>query len=114
MHYFVVVGLTALGAGVKMAILDAGGDHHYAGTAWIICAGLASTMLGLAVIELVSHPGAPDADFWLRLATLVLALAFVPLDLSPVWTLAVFAVAVAAQVVFELARHGGHMTPEKI
>jgi hypothetical protein len=70
-------------------------------------------MLGLAVIELVSHSGAPDADFWLRLGTLVLALAFVPLDLSPVWTLGVLAVALVAQVVFELARHEGHMTPEK-
>jgi hypothetical protein len=71
-------------------------------------------MLGLAVIELVSHPGAPDADFWLWLTTLVLALVLVPLDLSPVWTLGVFAVALAAQVVFELARHEGHVTPEKI
>jgi low temperature requirement protein LtrA len=114
MHYFVVVGLTALGAGVKMAILDAGGDHHYAGTAWIICAGLALTMLGLAVIELVSHPEALDADFWLRLGTLAVALAFVPLDLSPVWTLGIFAVALAAQVVFELARHEGHVPPEEI
>src|SRR5207244_1132851 len=69
MHYFVVVGLAALGAGVKIAILAAGGDSHYDGTAWVLCAGLAMTMLGLATIELVSGPRIFDADFWLRMAT---------------------------------------------
>jgi len=108
MHYFVVVGLTALGAGVKMAILDAGGDHHYGGTAWILCAGLAMTMFGLAVIELASHPGALDADLWLRVGTLVLALAFVPFDVSPLSVLVVFAAFLIAQVVYELARHEAH------
>jgi hypothetical protein len=104
----VIVGLTALGAGVKMAILEAGGDSHYDGTAWVLCAGLAMTMLGLAVIELVSRPRAVDTDFWLRLATLVLALALVPLDRAPLSILLVLAGALVAQVVFELARHEGH------
>jgi hypothetical protein len=66
------------------------------------------TMLGLAVIELVSHPGALDADLWLRLGTLVLALAFVPVDASPQSVLVVFAAALIAQVVYELARHEAH------
>ena len=108
MHYFVVVGLAALGAGVKIAILDAGGDTRYDGTAWVPCAGLAMTMLGLAAIQLVSGPGLVDEDFWLRVATLVLALVLVPLDLSPLATLAVLAAALAAQVAYELARHEGH------
>ena len=108
MHYFVIVGLAALGAGVKMAILSAGGDDHYDGTAWVLCAGLAMTMLGLAVIELVSRPNVFDADLWLRVATLVLALALIPLDRSPLATLAVFAGALVAQVAYELARHEGH------
>jgi low temperature requirement protein LtrA len=108
MHYFVVVGLAALGAGVKMAILAAGGDAHYDGTGWVLCAGLAMTMLGLATIELASGPRIPDADFWLRVVTLVLALALIPLDLSPLATVAVLAAALAAQVVYELARHEGH------
>ncbi|TML17946.1 MAG: low temperature requirement protein A [Actinobacteria bacterium] len=108
MHYFVIVGLTALGAGVKMAILAAGGDSHYDGTAWVLCAGLAMTMLGLAVIELVSRPRAVDTDFWLRVATLVLALALVPLDRAPLSILLVLAGVLVAQVVFELARHEVH------
>jgi low temperature requirement protein LtrA len=108
MHYFIVVGLAALGAGVKMGILAAGGDDHYSGTAWVLCGGLAMTMLGLATIELVSPPRILDEDFWLRVATLLLALVLVPLDLSPLATLIVFAVALAAQVMYELARHEGH------
>jgi low temperature requirement protein LtrA len=108
MHYFVIVGLTALGAGVKMAILEAGGDSRYAGTAWVLCAGLALTMLGLAAIELVSGSRVFDTDLWLRVATLVLALALIPLDASPLSTLVVLAGALVAQVVYELARHEGH------
>ena len=108
MHYFVIVGLTALGAGVKIAILAAGGDGHYDGTAWVLCAGLALTMLGLAAIELVSGPRAVDADFWVRISTLGLALALIPLDLSPLSTLVLLAAALVAQVVYELARHEGH------
>ena len=91
-----------------MAILSAGGDSQYDGTAWVLCAGLALTMLGLAAIELVSRPRAVDADFWLRVATLVLALALFPLDRSPLSILLVLAGALSAQVVYELARHEGH------
>jgi low temperature requirement protein LtrA len=114
MHYFVVVGLAALGAGVKMAILAAGGDDHYNGTAWVLCGGLAMTMLGLASIEFVSPPRVLDEDFWLRVATLALALVLVPLDLSPLSTLIVLAVALAAQVVYELAHHEGHTRETEI
>jgi low temperature requirement protein LtrA len=114
MHYFVIVGLTALGAGVKMAILSAGGDHHYDGTAWVLCAGLAMTMLALAAIQLVSAPQVFDADFLLCTATLVLALALIPLDRSPLATLVVLAAALVAQVVYELARHPGHVREEEI
>src|SRR5205085_2618940 len=39
MHFFVIVGLAALGAGVKVAILSAGGTPEH-GTSWILCAGL--------------------------------------------------------------------------
>jgi low temperature requirement protein LtrA len=114
MHYFIVVGLAALGAGVKMAILAAGGDDHYDGTAWVLCGGQAMTMLGLAAIELVSPPRILDEDFWLRVATLVLALVLVPLDLSPLSTLIVLAAALAAQVVYELASHEGHAREAEI
>jgi low temperature requirement protein LtrA len=108
-HYLVVVGLAALGAGVKMGILAAGGDDHYAGTAWVACVGLALTMLGIAVVQLVTPPVLFDADVWLRLATAALALLLVPFDLSPLVVLLVLAAAMVVQVVYELARHEAHV-----
>jgi low temperature requirement protein LtrA len=114
MHYFIVVGLAALGAGVKMAILSAGGDHRYDDTAWILCAGLAMTMLGLAVIQLVTPPTLVDADVLLRLVTLALALALVPFDLSPQMVILVLAVVLVGQVIYELVRHEGHTRPAEL
>jgi low temperature requirement protein LtrA len=107
-HYFIVVGLAALGAGVKIAILAAGGDHHYDGTAWVVCAGLAMTMAGFAVIELVTPPMIFDADVVLRTAAAAIALVLIPLGLSPLTTILVLASILVAQVAYELARHGGH------
>jgi low temperature requirement protein LtrA len=107
-HYFVVVGLAALGAGVKMTILAAGGDQHYDGTAWVVCAGLALTMAGFAVVELVTPPRTFDVDVALRTATAAIALALIPLGLSPLTTIVVLASTLVAQVGYELARHGGH------
>lgn len=106
MHFFVVVGLAALGAGVKLAILSAGG--HYGGTSWILCAGLALCMTGLAAIQLVTPPVLFDADVRLRIATALAALALVPLHLSPLVVVLALAALVAAQVVYELLEHEGH------
>ena len=108
MNYFVVVGLAVLGAGVKLAILAAGGDRHYDDTAWLLCAGLAMTMVGLAVIQLVTGPVVLDMDVWLRIATAALALALIPFGLSPLVVVLVLAGVLVAQVVYELARHEGH------
>jgi low temperature requirement protein LtrA len=108
MHYFIVVGLAALGAGVKLAILAAGGDHRYDETSWLLSAGLAMTMVGLAVIQLVTGTVVLDADVWLRLGTAALALVLVPLALSPLAVVLIFAGALVAQVVYELARHERH------
>jgi low temperature requirement protein LtrA len=85
MHYFVVVGLAAMGAGVKLAILAAGGESRYDGTSWILCAGLA-----------------------LRLGTAVLALVLVPFGLSPLLVVLVLAGVLVAQVAYELLEHEGH------
>ena len=108
MHFFIVAGLAALGAGVKMSILAAGGDHRYDGTAWVLCAGLAMTMFGLAVIQLVAGTVLLDTDFWLRLGTAGLALLLVPFDLSPLTVVLLLAVGLASQVAYELARHEAH------
>jgi low temperature requirement protein LtrA len=107
-NYFVVAGLAALGAGVKLAIFAAGGDHHYDDTAWILCAGLALAMVGLGVIQLLTGPVVLDADVLLRLGTAAVALALIPFGLSPLTVVAVFAAVLTAQVVYELARHESH------
>jgi low temperature requirement protein LtrA len=111
MHYFVVVGLAALGAGVKLAILAAGGNDRYDGTAWILCAGVAMTMAGLAIIQLVSGTAYFDTDFFLRLGTAALALLLVPFDLAPLTVLLLLAAVLVAQVAYELVRHEAHFEP---
>jgi low temperature requirement protein LtrA len=112
MHFFIVAGLAALGAGVKMAILAGGGDHHYDETAWILSAGLAMTMFGLATIEAVVGARLLNVDFWLRPGTAVFALALIPLELGPVTAVVLLAIVLVCQVVYELAHHEQHAEPQ--
>jgi len=114
MNYFVVVGLTALGVGVKLAVFDAGGDHHYDQTSWVLSAGLALAMVGLGVIQLVAGTMVVDADVVLRFVTAAIALLLVPFGLSPLVVVSVFAAVLVAQVVFELAQHETHTHPADI
>jgi len=114
MNYFVVAGLAALGAGVKIAILAAGGDHHYDDTGWILSAGLAMAMFGLGVIQLVAGTVVVDMDVMLRFATAAIALALILFSLSPLTVVSILAAVLAAQVVFELARHESHVHTAEI
>jgi low temperature requirement protein LtrA len=114
MNYFVVVGLAALGTGVKLAILSAGGDHHYDDTSWILSAGLALAMAGLGVIQLLAGTMVVDADVVLRLLTAAIAVAVIPFHLSPLAVVSLFAGILVAQVVYELARHETHTHPAEL
>jgi len=114
MNYFVVAGLTALGVGVKLAVLAAGGDQHYDDTSWVLSAGLALAMFGLGVIQLVAGTVVVDADVVLRLTTAAIALVLIPFGLSPLAVVSIFAAVLVAQVVFELARHETHTHPTEI
>jgi low temperature requirement protein LtrA len=112
-HFFVYSGIAALGVGVKLVILEAGGDESYADVAWVFCAGLALCMAALAAIQLMTPPELFDADVWLRLGTAVIALVALPLSfilpaLVVVWFLTALLV---GQVVLELARHERHTAP---
>jgi low temperature requirement protein LtrA len=112
-HFFVYAGIAALGVGVKLVILEAGGEEKYMDVAWVFCVGLALCMAALAAIHLVTPPQLLDADVWLRLGTAATALALLPFSfvlpaLVVVWLLAALLV---AQVVVELAAHERHAAP---
>jgi low temperature requirement protein LtrA len=113
-HYLVYAGIAALGVGVKLVILEAGGEDKYADTSWVFCAGLALCMAALAAIHLVTPPQLFDEDVWLRLGTAGTALVLLPLSfvlpaLAVVWLLAAL---LAGQVVLELATHERHTAPD--
>lgn len=111
-HFPLIAGVAALGVGVKLAILAAAGKSEYAGTGWILCAGLALAMFAMAVVELATPPTLFDTDVWLRVTTGAVALALLPFAdaLSPVLVVWILALLLGAQVVFELFRHGRHGT----
>jgi low temperature requirement protein LtrA len=110
-NYPVIAGLAALGIGVKLAVLAAGGQSAYDDSGWVLCAGLALSMIGLAAVELVMPPYWLATDFWLRVATAVLALLLIPFasSLSPLVIVWILAVALVAQVVVELLGHEQHI-----
>jgi low temperature requirement protein LtrA len=110
-NYPVIAGLAALGIGVKLAILAAGGDPAYDDTGWLLCVGLALSMVGLAAVELVAPSSWLAIDFWLRLGTVLLALALIPFAwvVSPLVIVWILAAALVLQVVVELSRHEQHV-----
>jgi low temperature requirement protein LtrA len=110
-HLPLLIGLTALGAGVKLAIKATTAGEVPEGAAWAIGGGIGLSMLAMALIHLVSARSARDVDFWLRALTVPLALGAAALasTLGAVLLLALPAAALVAQVVFELAgREHGH------
>jgi low temperature requirement protein LtrA len=109
-HFPVLIGIATVGVGVKLEILAAAGDQRYEDTGWILCAGVALCMVGLAAIHLATPPMLFDTDVLMRLATAALALVLLAFSfalppLALVWTLAGVLV---AQVVAELASHESH------
>ncbi len=109
-HFPVLIGIATVGVGVKLEILAAAGDQRYEDTGWIVCAGVAICMVGLAAIHLATPPMLFDADVAMRLGTAALALVLLALSLSlpplaVVWALAALLV---TQVVAELAGHESH------
>jgi low temperature requirement protein LtrA len=110
-NYPVIAGLAALGIGVKLAVLAAGGHSAYDDSGWVLCAGLALSMTGLAAVELVMPPFWLAVDFWLRVATAVLALVLIPFasSLSPLLIVWILAGALVVQVVVELLGHEQHI-----
>jgi low temperature requirement protein LtrA len=109
-HFPVLIGVATVGVGVKLQILATAGEQRYEDTGWILCAGVAVCMVGLAAIHLATPPMLLDADVAARLVTAALALALLvsSFSLSPLVVVWALAGLLAAQVVLELARHEGH------
>jgi low temperature requirement protein LtrA len=113
-HLPLLVGLTALGAGIKLAIKatqEAGLTNE---VSWIIGVGVALFMSSIAAIHLVTSHSRRDIDFWLRLGTAGLALGLGALgpELGIVPVLAILVGALVLQVVVELATHERHQREE--
>jgi len=109
-HYFVAVGIAALGVGVRVAIISADRGSAYAHAGWIAATGAALCMGGLGVIQLATPPTALDTDVVLRFATAALGIVLAALTnvLSPILVLWIVVCALVAQVVVELVSHERH------
>jgi low temperature requirement protein LtrA len=110
-HFPVIIGIATLGVGVKFEILAAAGHLRYQDTGWVLCAGVAICMIGLAAIHLATPPMLIDGDVVMRLVTAALALVLLAFSfelppLALVWSLTALLV---AQVVLELSRHEEHI-----
>jgi low temperature requirement protein LtrA len=110
-NFPVIAGLAALGIGVKLAIEAAGGHDAYDDSGWVVCAGTALSMAGLAAVELVMPPYWLAVDFWLRVMTALLALALIPFAslLAPIVIVWILAGALVVQVAVELLGHEQHI-----
>jgi low temperature requirement protein LtrA len=113
-HLPLLIGLAALGAGVKLAIKATETAGATDEVSWIIGGGVALFMASVAVLHLVTTQSGRDVDAWLRLGTAALALGLgaVGERIGIVGLLAILAGALAAQVVLELARHEQHARTE--
>ncbi len=109
-HLPLLIGLAALGAGIKLAIKATEDTGLTDEVSWIIGAGVALFMGSVAVIHLVTSHSRRDVDLWLRVGTAALALVLAALgpDIGIVLFLAILAVALVAQVMLELATHESH------
>jgi low temperature requirement protein LtrA len=113
-HLPLLIGLAALGAGVKLAIKATQESGLTDEVSWIIGVGVALFMGAVAVLHLVTTQSRGDIDVWLRAGTAALALGVgaIGAEIGIVPVLAVLFVAVGAQIVLELAQHDRHARAE--
>jgi low temperature requirement protein LtrA len=109
-HLPLTAGVIALGVGVEHAIEETAAAELADATRWLMCGGLALAFAGLALIHVVAARSRRDADVWLRLAVVGIALVVALLGggLDPLPVIAILAAAVVASVASELALHHRH------
>jgi low temperature requirement protein LtrA len=106
-HLPLLIGLTALGPAVKLAIGGEAGDRP----ARIAAVGVTAVLISLAVLHLATSRSGRDTDAWLRIGSGVAILAA---GLAAPWlhvagVLAAAAAALVAQLAYELLLHGDHV-----
>jgi low temperature requirement protein LtrA len=108
-HFPIVVGIASMGVGVKLAILASAGGR-YDDTGWVFAMGVAVCMAGLALVQLATPPALFDAEVRFSLSTAALAalLALAGGRLEPLLVLLMLAIALLAQVTWELVAHERH------
>ncbi len=115
-HLPLTLGIASLGAGVKLAVLAAGGEATHEKVGWLLGLGVALCFGAIAVIQLATPPRLVDADVLLRLGAAGLALAVVPLSFTVSATLALWLVAGLAVTVVavQLLGQEGHATADSV
>ncbi|HET9214889.1 MAG TPA: low temperature requirement protein A [Gaiellaceae bacterium] len=105
-HLPLLVGLAALGAGVKLGIKSTQETGLTGEVSWLIGGGVALFMASVAVLHLVTTRSGRDVDVWLRVGTALLALGLgaAGQQIGVVPLLAVLAAALAGQIALGLAR----------
>jgi low temperature requirement protein LtrA len=109
-HLPLLVGLTAVGAGTKLAIKESGRSAYSDGTIWAVCGGVALCLLSMSLIHLLTTQGGlRDHDLWLRLAAVGAAVALGLLAGAPLVVMPLLALALVGLVAVEIAGHEGHV-----
>jgi ABC-type spermidine/putrescine transport system permease subunit II len=113
-HIPLLIGLTALGVGVKLAIKASVDGGLPAGAAWTMGGGIALVLGALAVIHVVTVPVGVDVDVVLRVVGAVVALGAAALgeEIGALALSALLATLLVAELLVELARHGGHLSSD--
>jgi low temperature requirement protein LtrA len=109
-HLPLLIGLTGLGVGVKLAIKASGDSGVPAGAAWSMAGGVALVLAAMAVIHLVTVPTGFDSDVGVRLVAAVVALGIAAFasGLWPVTFTALVAALITCLLVVELVGHEAH------
>ena len=104
-HFVLLAGVAAVGAGVKVAVRHSQDAHLAAGPRWAVCGGVAAFLLSLAVLHLAAEWTSPtDRALIGRFAVsaLVVVLALVGGAFSPLLFMVVVAAVLLAQLVLEV------------
>lgn len=109
-HIPLLIGLTAMGVGVKLAIKAVERSELPAGAAWSLAGGVALLLAAMAVIQVVSVPTGYDPDVGVRLTASVVALGIGAFGtgLGPVGFTGLVAGLIVLVLVVELLRHDVH------